>query len=611
MGRRLLHVALAGGYIVSTTQRSHAYTLIGNGNIHTIDDSNSVVGAVAIDEISGKILTTGTEDGIRAELGDEDIYWNLNGRMMLPGFQDAHLHAVEAGINAAMCYIDEDADIYDIADFYFGDPSYCPDGGRFGDQGWIVGGGIDVSILEETVLFNFYENPIKVLDRSYPNSPVLILDNLGHGAVVNSKAMELVGYHTLAGDPPGGRIDRDASGAPTGIVRENAQQAFRDAAFPPTPVNQEFAFRSLKDALQRLAANGITTVSDAGGFWRQAQTESWARAEVEGVLTVRASNALYVYPDIPIDDQIAELTSRYSNDPSKLVRFNQAKIYVDGILSLLTSALHEPYTSSLELSQADALGFEYFGDATTLNAISEKLSNAGFQLHFHVTGDRAATLALNAIEALSNPSFGPHRLTHCYLVDEVDYGRFKDLNVFADFQLAPSSLDPEYESFIATLIGSSRASKLLPALDIHEAGGDVVISSDWDADILSPLSKLRTILNRQGGKAIPNVTTAIRMMTINPAKLLQHETTTGSIESGKHADFVVIDKDLYSLGERESAKVVATIFNANIVFDPDGFLTGATVGTFPQNSSSFRTRVTAMLGVCACLGSVAMLVLWQ
>jgi predicted amidohydrolase YtcJ len=173
-----------------------------------------------------------------------------------------------------------------------------------------------------------YEWPVVVLDRAFPDTPVLILDSLGHGAVVNSKAMELVGYLDLLTDPQGAKIYRSPDdGSMTGIVGEDAQQVFRSAAFPPTDANKEIAYESLLFALRRLNAEGITTVSDAGGFWRQAQTESWMRVESEGLMTVRASNALYVYPDTPIDEQLIELTSRYTNDPTKLVRFNQAKIY--------------------------------------------------------------------------------------------------------------------------------------------------------------------------------------------------------------------------------------------------------------------------------------------
>jgi predicted amidohydrolase YtcJ len=119
------------------------------------------------------------------------------------------------------------------------------------------------------------------LDDAYPNTPVLILDHLGHGAIINSKAMELVGFSQLAGDPPGGKIDRNSdTSKPTGILCENSQRPFCNVAFPPTQANKDVAYESLLGALGMLSANGVTTVSDMGGFWRQAQAEAWAQAKV-------------------------------------------------------------------------------------------------------------------------------------------------------------------------------------------------------------------------------------------------------------------------------------------------------------------------------------------
>lgn len=308
-----------------------SYTLYGNAKVYTAvleeDVTDGIAAsAMAVDEETGDIVGVGEEDDIRNALGDETEYFDLEGQMILPGFQDAHLHAVEAGINFLACYFEEHVDMYDIP-FYL---QNCPDGGFFGGEGWIVANGVDISELEIQIYDLGYEWPITVLDRDYPDTPVLILDNLGHGAVVNSKAFEMVGYNNnnIKSDPLGGIIGREAgTGNPTGIVGENAQQIFRSAAFPPTPANQEIAYESLLGSLGYLNAHGITTVSDAGGFWLQAQTEAWLRAEEEGLLTVRASNALYVYPDIPIDEQMPELMARFSDDPSKLVRFNQAKVY--------------------------------------------------------------------------------------------------------------------------------------------------------------------------------------------------------------------------------------------------------------------------------------------
>lgn len=534
-------ITLATLFLGILPQSTCASLLLFNGRIYTVDANNPWAQALWINDDGMIAAVGGSTEQVMSNTTTTMI--DLQQRLVLPGFQDAHLHAVEAGINAQLCYIPEDARIQDV-EFYFDD---CPDGGMFADQGWIVGAGIDVGLLLEELEYNVNaQYPLTVLDRAYPETPVLILDNLGHGAIANSRAMEAVGYDTLNGNPPGGIIVRDEfTNELTGIVLENAQQPLRDAAFPPTQANQQVAYDSLLEALELFNQNGITTVSDAGGFYRQAQTEVWARAQQEGVLTVRASNALYVYPDEPLATQLEKLTSRYSNDPNALVRSNQAKIYVDGILSLLTGALYEPYEASLGLDAQDQRGLEYFGDSETLFNIAKTLSNAGFQLHFHVTGDRGAGLALDAIEQ-SNTTFGPHRLTHCYLVDESDRGRFAALTAVADFQLAPSSVDVSYADFMADLIGTTRASQLLPALEIWEAGGLVVLSSDYDADVFSPIAKIQTVLTRPDGRSFPSVESVIPLMTLNPAILLQHDDKAGSLEVGKAADLVVLDKDILS-----------------------------------------------------------------
>ena len=177
------------------------------------------------------------------------------------------------------------------------------------------------------------------MDKAYPDTPVLILDSLGHGALANTAALQAVGYLDLADDnPPGGILRRDEdTGDLIGIVLENAQQRLRDAAFPPTNQdNQDTAYNGLLSSLAILNENGITTVSDAGGFWRQAQVEAWDRVLQDGKLTVRASNALYIYPDeLPFEtQQLPQLIQRYSNDPSSLLQMNQAGIGYRGLLQV-------------------------------------------------------------------------------------------------------------------------------------------------------------------------------------------------------------------------------------------------------------------------------------
>lgn len=444
---------------------------------------------------------------------------------------------------------------------------------------------VSIGLLQEFVFSDLCEAlPITVLDEAYPDTPVVILDALGHGAVVNTEALRQVGLLD-AGKVPGGEILRDTDGSPFGIVTENAQQFFRDAAFPPSPENQQIAYDSLLDAIKTLNSNGITSVSDAGGFWRQAQTESWERALQENQLTIRASNALYVYPDMDFEEQLPQLQLKYSNDKDSLLRFNQAKVYVDGILSLGTAALYEPYLDILGLPEEQSLGFEYFGSAMTLNNVTQQLVENGFQIHFHVVGDRAAGLALDAIESFADDtSGGPHRLTHCYLIDERDRERFAQLGVVADFQLAPSSLDPEYYDFLAfDIIGSTRADAIFPVREVYDTGALVTLSSDWDADDLSPISKIQTVLQNEFFTSVDEV---IPLMTTNAAKLLQQDDKAGSLEVGKYADLVVLNKDIFelSVAEIEESRVVLTMFQGTFVYNstkddgdednsgaPDGF----------------------------------------
>ena len=289
------------------------------------------------------------------------------------------------------------------------------------------------------------------------------------------------------------------------------------------------------------------------------------------------SNALYIYPDLDITKQLPLLLPQYSNNETSRVRFNQAKIYVDGILELTTGALYEPYLSSLELPTNEQYGFEYFStNKTVLQTVVSTLANEGFQLHFHVTGDRAVGLALDAIELAINASAvarnaGPHRLTHLYLIDDRDKYRFASLGVVADFQLAPSSVDLEYRDFLSNdVIGSTRANRLLPATELYyDTDALITLSSDWDADTLSPLVKIQTVLSRPDGRSFQKIEDVIPLLTINGAKLLRHDNRTGSLEPGKYADFVVIDKNIFQLPINEigSAKVTLTILEGQMVYN--------------------------------------------
>ncbi len=530
-----------------------------NGAIYTVNPNQPWADTVAIR--NGVILAVGTQEEVLAQASETRQLIDLNGAMMLPGFQDPHLHGLEAGLNTNLCLVSQFAEfsehILEIQD--------CA--AQQSGSEWVrISGANMPALLHRDRL------PIEVLDEAVPNRPVIILDDIGHGAWLNTLAMQAVGYDTMKVDPPGGILVRDPDTRKlTGLVLENAQQAARTASLPPTTTNLELGYQGLLTGLQSLAKNGITTVSDAGGYWTRGHHQVWQRAVENNQFTVRASNGFYLFPERNFDEQIAELQRLYTNDANNLLRYNQVKIYVDGVLGQGTSALLAPYNQSFDIPGVPNDGFLYF-QTEILNRYVAQLEALGFQLHFHVTGDRGARLALDAIQAArttNNITDRRHRLTHLYLVDPADYPRFKELDVVADFQLAPSSTTTKYANSLAPYLGN-RVDNLLPAFDLLDAGAKVVLSSDWDADTLSPFVKMQSILSLPANN-VPRLATLVRMMTLDVAYLLHHEDKTGSIEAGKLADLVVVDRNIFEIPTNQinQSKVLLTLLGGKEVYrDP-------------------------------------------
>ena len=281
---------------------------------------------------------------------------------------------------------------------------------------------------------------------------------------------------------------------------------------------------------------------------------------------MRASNALYIYPGKDPDRQIQDDKALHSSDPNGLHRFDQVKIYVDGILSQTTARTLTPYAVDLGLPLPGDTGFAYF-DRERLYRYAREFSESGVSFHFHATGELGVRAALDAIEQLPSGS-GPHRITHVYRVHPADRERFGTLGVYADFQIAPSAQSMSYQRYIAKLLGE-RAPDLMPLTALHAAGAPITLSSDWDADELSPLVKLATVLTHHPRLPRKDV---FDMMTVNGATLLRHADRTGSLEVGKAADLVIIDGDLLNAPAAEIAgsAVRATLLQGQAVFDPDG-----------------------------------------
>lgn len=531
-------------------------TVVTNASVYTVDQDQPWADAFAYNS-DGVVVAVGSDDDVFAIAGDEPNVIDADGNLVLPGFQDAHVHVPEAGINLEVCFMAAGLTLPEYERLAVDcalDQS---------DASWVRAAGASLFDLRTTA-----ELPVDVLDRAVPDRPAIVLDDLGHAVWTNTLGLEAAGIDADAPDPRGGVFHRSIDGRLSGLVLEDAQQLVRNAAAPDDETN----YRGLLTALEELAAHGVTTISDAGGYWRQNHPATWKRAEAEGALTVRAMNTLYVYPAMLVDLQLLALADLFSDDPASMLQFDTAKVYVDGILDLGTASMVDPYDAPLDANHPN--GFTYFTDEQLRRYVAE-LHEIGFRISFHVIGDAAVRDALDAVEAIDAPpdeiADRRHRTTHTYLVAPDDVARFEQLGVVADFQQSDDAISTDYHDYLADFIGE-RAYDLIPTRQLVDADATVILSSDWDAGPLPPLGTIERSLTREAN-AMPDLATAIAASTIDAAYALGHDDTTGSIEVGKFADYVVVDTPLFDVAvdRIDEANILLTAVGGEVVHAAPGF----------------------------------------
>ncbi len=548
----LVHVLIAILVASVPATTLHAATLVINADVYTLDPAMLWAESFAYDD-DGKIIAVGKEADLLSRFGDTAKIIDADGHMVLPGFQDVHVHVPEAGINQSVCLLPSSRSLNAYAKLIRG----CA--ARQKADHWVRAAGVSLFELRDTDTL-----PIDMLDQAVPDRPVLILDDLGHAVWTNSAGLRAAGIDPHDANPQGGVLHRDRhSGKLTGLLLEDAQQLVRNAAAPA----EDAVYEGLLGAFDELARNGITAISDAGGYWMQQHPMAWQRAVDEGAISVRAANSLYLYPSLDPDRQLEEFARRFDDNDDDLLRFDTAKIYIDGILDLGTAALLQRYDLPLDASYRR--GFNYFA-ANQLHEYVDRLHALGYRMNFHVIGDRAVREALDAIESIDdsrkNIAARRHRTTHTYMVDEADIARFAELGVVADLQVGVGSTDLGYHEYLAEFVGD-RAFGLLPVPQLHEAGAVVTLSSDWDADPLSPLGIIENALTRESN-ALDDLHTAISMVTLQAAYALGHDDITGSIEVGKSADFVVLDQNLFEIAENAigATRVLMTVLAGQTIW---------------------------------------------
>jgi predicted amidohydrolase YtcJ len=489
---------------------------------------------------------------------------DLAGGLLLPGFQDAHVHPVQGGLERLRCDLSEESTregylrvIREYAD-------------RRTDRQWILGGGWAMPA------FPGGTPTAAELDAILPDRPAYLLNRDHHGAWVNSRALELAGITRETPDPPDGRIERGADRDPSGTLHEGAM-GLVSRHLPPTTRGEYAA--ALLEAQRYLHSLGITAWQDAilGRYVGMDDvTDVYLDAARSGALTARVVGALWWERDRGTE-QVADLVERRSHGQAGRFRATSVKIMQDGVAENQTAGMLEPYLDRRG-HPTDNRGLSFVDPAVLREAVTA-LDAAGFQMHVHAIGDRAVREALDAIEAAqaaNGPTDGRHHLAHIQVVHPDDLPRFGRLGVTANMQAFWAANDEQMTELTLPFLTTERACWQYPFGDLKQSGARLAAGSDWPVTTPDPLAAIHVAVNRRRPNSdldafLPEQSlTCVEALTAYTAgsAYVNHLDETGVAEVGRLADLVVLDRDPLG-GEPEAiadAQVVATYVEGERVF---------------------------------------------
>lgn len=540
-----------------------ADVLLRNGAIYTVDAARSWAEAAAI--AHGRIIYVGANAGAEEFITPQTRVIDLNGKMVLPGFHDSHVHPVSGGIELGQCNLNglqTQQEIFDAVREYAQKNPALP---------WIVGGGWDLPIFPNA-------NPTKQqLDQLVSDRPAFLSAADGHSAWVNSKALELAGITAATADPPEGRIERDPlSKEPTGTLRERATDL---ASKHIPPLTSADYLAGAKRGLAMANRFGITSLQEASAT--PEILAAYDSLDRSGELTARVVAAMYVDP-AKDEAQIEELKQKRSRYRGKNLRAEAVKIFADGVIESRTAAMLEPY-----LDRPDYRGIPNL-EADKFKRLVTALDQEKFQVHIHAIGDRAIRMALDAHEAaqLANGRRDArHHLAHIQLIDPQDLPRFERLGIIANFQSLWAYADTYITELTEPALGPERSRWLYPIGSVMRSGAMIVGGSDWSVSSMNPLDAIQVAVTRRGvddstGSAwipqeIVDLPTMLAAYTINGAYVNHQENEAGSIEVGKAADLIVLDRNLFEIPVHEihNTKVLLTLLEGREVHRDSTFVT--------------------------------------
>ena len=536
------------------------------GSIYRVTDTEPWATAVAV--TGKKISYVGNDEGARAFIGPGTQVIELHGKMMLPGFQDAHVHPVDSGMTFSQCAVFDLPKLEELLAAIRDCVEKRP------DADWIVGAGWYVSTFAPSGL------PHKsLLDEISPDIPITLLSNGAHSVWANSAAIERAGITAETKDPDGGQIDRDPeTGEPSGSFQESAMPLIQ--RFEP-PITLEDRVAGLAYAQQLFHSFGITGVHDSyveiGRETAYTNMEAYTTFADAGGLKMHVVAAMLYDPTLPLEPQIDMFQELRESANRRLVKATAVKILVDGVATTYTAAMLAPYSDR----EAEGIKGTPLVAPEDLMDLVTRLDGLGFQMHFHSIGDAAVHYSLDALEAAragNGYRDGRHHLSHIMVWDPADFDRMAALDGIANFQALWAYKDTHYDEITSVRMGEKRSRYIYPINSLHKRGVTLAFGSDWYVTSANPLLAIEVAVTRRAPDGIGaepllpeeaiDLATAIKAATLGAAYGNFLDMETGSIEVGKLADLIVLDKNLFDIpaSEISEARVLLTLFEGETVF---------------------------------------------
>ena len=531
---------------------AHADLIVTNAHIHTVDDGRPLAEAMAIRQ--GRIQFVGSTRGALVHRGPSTRVLDLAGRTIIPGMVDAHAHLL--GLGEALRTVD-----------LTGTRSYDEVIARVAARAkempagtWIEGRGWDQNDWADT-RFPTHE----ALSRAVPAHPVFLTRVDGHAAIVNARAMQVAGLAADATDPAGGRIERMEGGAPSGVLVDDAMDL---VARSIPPLSRDELRSATLAAIREANRWGLTGIHDAGVS--RSTIDVYEALAAEGKYDLR-NYVMISSADATIDHYLRRGPQNALHGGRLWIR--SIKISADGALGSRGAALLEPYSD--EPAHA--------GLVTTpperIRAIAERALRAGFQVNVHAIGDRGNRFALDAFEdALGTVPASDHRfrIEHAQILHHADIPRFAELDVIPSMQAVHQTSDMYWAG---NRLGPTRLHGAYAWRSLLATGVIIPNGSDFPVEAVNPLLSFKAAVTRSDAKGWPlggwfpeqrmTRDEALKSMTLWPAYAAFQEADLGSLSPGKLADFVVLDRDIMTVGEASilDTQVIATYLGGRAVYE--------------------------------------------